>query len=1372
MADENNIGSITFTVEAESKGVDKASASMEKMTKSADKVDKSLGKVKLETDKYGNALTKADKAAGRFIDSTGKMREKNGQFVRGLNESNGSLAKFDRLAASAVSDLKNMAIAGAAAAGVLGTIAAANSQFNRELEAQARQAGVSVSEYQKLAFAASQAGIEQEKFGDITKDVQDKVGDFLATGGGELADFFENVAPKVGVTADQFRGLSGPAALGLFIQTLEKANVSQEEAIFYTESLADEASRLRGVFGGTGESIAEAGRRMDELGFSIRDIDVNRAAALSSSFGLLATSVKNATTQIVASFDVEIRESLETTIQLINKASKGFLIITDQFRELDRRQSEIGLVSELGKIQAEINRLRSGDFSLTEQIFGDDSEASVSKRVAELFRQMDAIGKRIREIREESSDAEITPQSGGSTGAAPSSSAGVADLTDKLAGLEKQLEQNVTLYGKTEREVAKVEAREKALLLAREQGVELTTEQQYKIETLVDEYYNLKEAEEAAAKADAIKGRIGSLERYEKAWKEAQALHAQGLLTDKELTAYRKKLDEMASTAGNAGEKAGDEFAGGFIDAADLGSAVAGSLLSGDFSGIGSSIGGSLSKGISDSLGGGFGGSLAGGLAGGLAGSLISGILSGSETKKTASGFSVDFDAGEIVSAQLTESFKKSSFFGSSRWTEYTDLAIGELDSLSRDIESTSKAISAQAEDLGISLDGFSGTVQRRKGELSQAGEDLADSIADASFPAIEKWQEVGESSAETFSFLADIADTVNDAFKNVGRDFELATEDFAEYAAQGLVDQYKIQAEKIRSQIAAASEEIATIESERFTGSRERGGFLRFRAEQEDRVSDLNKSISSLESELSEVESRISGVGVESVQTVRDSILKTVTDIAGASSDIEAAVIFEGLTQSFKDNFRSQSDILQQAADDAKAEFERITSDFDAGGITLESSAEQISAIFDAATSPEQQAAILAAADALSDYRGAIEDQAKAAEDAANANAAAVEKMVSDSERLLSSALSDYRGALSDSVTSISDAAQAERDLLQARADSSKETISSLKAIQSAARSGLSQLSGGGSFVGSSASLDSVIASLRSGQSVDPSMISDAVSGFAGLSEDQFASAEEMAFQQAVIANKLADIDRITGDQITVEERTLAAINQQIADSEDSERRQIKALEDQFSELEAQTNALLGIDNSVKTVADAISALRSAIEAQSATEALSSASSGQAVSDADIQWTINEAVSRLGETEEAWNYLYNRAKQFGVSISRVEQFLPGAEDWVERSGLPMFSVGGYTGSSMGIVHPDEYVLNSAATNQIGVPALNALNSGVNPADLYGRGDTIDQSLIINELRANNSMMSAAYTQLIADQRQILSYFDDVVEGNSVRIVQ
>lgn len=128
-----------------------------------------------------------------------------------------------------------------------GAVAALTTQYVRNAEqisVLANLSGLSAERFQELAYASQTVGIQQEKLSDIFKDVQDRIGDFLTTGAGPMADFFEKIAPQIGVTIDQFKNLSGSEALGLFYRSLERANLSQSEMIFFMEQMASDSSLL------------------------------------------------------------------------------------------------------------------------------------------------------------------------------------------------------------------------------------------------------------------------------------------------------------------------------------------------------------------------------------------------------------------------------------------------------------------------------------------------------------------------------------------------------------------------------------------------------------------------------------------------------------------------------------------------------------------------------------------------------------------------------------------------------------------------------------------------------------------------------------------------------------------------------------------------------------------------------------------------------------------------------------------------------------------------------------------------------------------------------------------------------------------------
>ena len=179
-------------------------------------------------------------------------------FQRGMAKSQKSVGKFVK---SSIAKIGALTAAFAATAGVQRM-----TQHIQDMENAARLAGESSEEFQRIAFATKTVGIELEKTADILKDVKDKVGDFLATGAGPMADFFEQIAPKVGVTAEQFRHLSGKEALQLYVSSLEKANVSGNEMTFYMEAIASDAAALLPLLSNNSKELDNLANKADRLG--------------------------------------------------------------------------------------------------------------------------------------------------------------------------------------------------------------------------------------------------------------------------------------------------------------------------------------------------------------------------------------------------------------------------------------------------------------------------------------------------------------------------------------------------------------------------------------------------------------------------------------------------------------------------------------------------------------------------------------------------------------------------------------------------------------------------------------------------------------------------------------------------------------------------------------------------------------------------------------------------------------------------------------------------------------------------------------------------------------------------------------------------
>lgn len=188
------------------------------------------------------------------------------------------------------------ATAGAAAAGALALLVNQTMNSAREIERQAQISNASADAFQTMAYGARTVGIEQDKLADILKDVNDRVGDFISTGGGPMKDFFEQIAPKVGVTADQFARLSGPEALQLYVSSLEKAGVSQQEMTFYLEAMASDTTALIPLLANGGREMAALGEEARRTGQIMSDETIAAASELKGQMDQLSgqlTGAKN-----------------------------------------------------------------------------------------------------------------------------------------------------------------------------------------------------------------------------------------------------------------------------------------------------------------------------------------------------------------------------------------------------------------------------------------------------------------------------------------------------------------------------------------------------------------------------------------------------------------------------------------------------------------------------------------------------------------------------------------------------------------------------------------------------------------------------------------------------------------------------------------------------------------------------------------------------------------------------------------------------------------------------------------------------------------------------------------------------------------------
>ena len=285
-------------------------------------------------------------------------------YVSKMNEAEGTTTSKTKKMTEGIKEVATAFAGATASAFVLVKQLAANA---KELSNNAQMARLSIKEFQSLASAYKTVGIDADKFADISKDMVDRVGDFLQTGGGPLADFFENVAPKIGLTAKELKGLSGNDALQAVKNAMDEVNLSAEEQVFHFEALASDSSKLIPLMANQGKELNRLTKHYDQFNNSISATDVDNLTALDKLFSDMADTVTNDLTRSVSGFSSVIADVAITGKALFDKLGESIVgELTNAFREVEIAAKEaqrfladtFGIGPNVSVIDAEIQNLR------------------------------------------------------------------------------------------------------------------------------------------------------------------------------------------------------------------------------------------------------------------------------------------------------------------------------------------------------------------------------------------------------------------------------------------------------------------------------------------------------------------------------------------------------------------------------------------------------------------------------------------------------------------------------------------------------------------------------------------------------------------------------------------------------------------------------------------------------------------------------------------------------------------------------------------------------------------------------------------------------------------------------------------------------
>ncbi|WP_205859262.1 hypothetical protein, partial [Pleionea sediminis] len=124
------------------------------------------------------------------------------------------------------------------------------------------------------SYAASTVNISSDKMADIFKDVNEKIGDFAATGGGPAA----NAIKQLNLNVDELIKLSPEKQLLKIAEGLESVG-SQAEKSFYLEELGNDATYLLPLLDNGAEKLKSLQEEARAFGVSISELDAAKMKA-------------------------------------------------------------------------------------------------------------------------------------------------------------------------------------------------------------------------------------------------------------------------------------------------------------------------------------------------------------------------------------------------------------------------------------------------------------------------------------------------------------------------------------------------------------------------------------------------------------------------------------------------------------------------------------------------------------------------------------------------------------------------------------------------------------------------------------------------------------------------------------------------------------------------------------------------------------------------------------------------------------------------------------------------------------------------------------------------------------------------------------
>jgi hypothetical protein len=281
----------------------------------------------VELDARTAKLEKALKDVNNKLDKTEKKTTK----------ADKSLKEMGETAAKVGSKLKVAAVAGLALATALTAVVLKSASSQRELSLLSKQAKLSTDDFEALAFATKQYGINAEQIADISKDLSDKMGEFGKVGTGAFQDF----ADIIGLTKEQamqaareFENMSSDQVIGKMVSQMEAAGASGNEMVFVLESMGNDLSRLIPLFTNNSKELKTLTSTYSAAtkAMKLTSTEMDGLNVAATSFDLMTDSLVKGGNLISAQIAPLLSEFFNSVIEVVPEATQAVVNFINAFK--------------------------------------------------------------------------------------------------------------------------------------------------------------------------------------------------------------------------------------------------------------------------------------------------------------------------------------------------------------------------------------------------------------------------------------------------------------------------------------------------------------------------------------------------------------------------------------------------------------------------------------------------------------------------------------------------------------------------------------------------------------------------------------------------------------------------------------------------------------------------------------------------------------------------------------------------------------------------------------------------------------------------------------------------------------------------------